>query len=265
MVAPQLRRLRLLSYNIQGGIDSDGYRGYLLHGWKHLVPHQQRLRNLRRIGALLGSYDLVALQEVDGGSLRTGFVDQTEYLAAQGGFPYWRKQVNRNLGKLARHSNGFVSKLPPVAVQSYALPGLPGRGAMVAEFGGGCERLTVCMLHLALSQRARRRQLAFIRERLFGASRLVVMGDLNCDCEAPELRTLTDGLKLAIPDCTERTYPSWRPRRRLDHILVSDGLAVEQAAVVDYPLSDHLPVALELLVPAALWGHSPKVMSRHLL
>ena len=72
------RRLRVLSYNIQSGVDTNRYRQYVTQSWKHLLPHKERLLNLNRIAAMIGEYDLVGLQEVDSGSLRSGFVDQTD-------------------------------------------------------------------------------------------------------------------------------------------------------------------------------------------
>jgi endonuclease/exonuclease/phosphatase family metal-dependent hydrolase len=245
------QRLRLLSYNIQAGIRSNGYPAYLIHSWKHLVPHGERLLNLRRIAALLGNYDLVALQEVDGGSLRTSFVDQTAYLASAAGFPFWGHQVNRNLGAFARHSNGVLSRIPTRAIERHRLPGIPGRGAMVVRFDQRLDGLVLCVLHLALGRRARMQQLDFVGELLAGEPRLVVMGDLNCGCGAEEIQRLTRRLDLISPDALANTFPSWRPKRRLDHILLSSGIRFENPKVLDYPLSDHLPVAVDLLLDPA--------------
>ncbi len=241
------RRLRLLSYNVQAGIRSDGYRGYLIHGWKHLLPHRERLLNLRRIAALIGGYDLVALQEVDGGSLRTSFVDQTAWLAGAAGFPFWGNQVNRDFGALARHSNGVLSRVRPHAVEPHRLPGIPGRGAMVVRFDHRLDELVLCIVHLALGRKARMLQLDFLGELLSGDKRLVIMGDMNCGCDAPEIVRLIHRLGLIIPDCLDHTFPSWRPSRRLDHILLSTNIPFENPMVIDYPLSDHLPVGVDLL------------------
>ncbi|MEK7696756.1 MAG: EEP domain-containing protein, partial [Pseudomonadota bacterium] len=68
------RRLRLLSYNIQIGIATSRYRQYLTHSWKHVLPSTQRLGNLDRIARLIRSSDVVGLQEVDAGSLRSGYI-----------------------------------------------------------------------------------------------------------------------------------------------------------------------------------------------
>jgi endonuclease/exonuclease/phosphatase family metal-dependent hydrolase len=40
--------------------------------------------------------------------------------------------------------------------------------------------------------------------------------------------------------------------RTIDHILVSGSLKVKDAKVLDYPLSDHLPISLEVALPGGL-------------
>jgi endonuclease/exonuclease/phosphatase family metal-dependent hydrolase len=248
--APQ--RLRLISYNIQTGVDTRHYRQYLTHSWKHVLPHRERLANLNRIAVLLARYDLVGLQEVDSGSLRSGFVDQTEYLAHRAGFPHWYKQINRSLGKFAQHSNGVLTRLRPSAVEEHKLPGLPGRGAILVEFGRGGQGLAVCVLHLALGRRAQGRQLGYIGELVADYPNLVLMGDLNCECDAEALQRLIRRVGLCEPSCELKTFPSWRPMRNLDHILVSPSLGVPHTRVLDYPFSDHLPIEVEVQLPAGV-------------
>ncbi|MCF6282547.1 MAG: endonuclease/exonuclease/phosphatase family protein [Candidatus Polarisedimenticolaceae bacterium] len=245
-------RLRLLTYNIQSGIDTKRYREYLTKGWRQLLPHRERQLNLNRIANMLHQYDVVGLQEVDSGSLRSGFIDQTEYLAHRAGFPYWYKQVNRSLGKFAQHSNGVLSKIQPSWVSEYKLPGFPGRGAMVIEYEASTEKLAICVLHLALSRRARTRQLAYLSELVGHYQHLIVMGDFNCGGDAREFQALADNTGLKRPSHELKSFPSWRPSRMLDHILASPSLIMEHAQVLNYPHSDHLPVSVDILLPDSL-------------
>jgi len=134
------RRLKLLTYNIQTGIASNRYHHYLTNSWKHFLPCAKRLDNLKRIANVLSDFDIVGLQEVDGGSLRSGFINQTEYLSDQARFPYWHDQTNRNLGHLAQHSTGVLSRVRPAEVTEVKLPGMiPGRGALTmrSKLGSG--------------------------------------------------------------------------------------------------------------------------------
>lgn len=244
--------LNILSYNIQAGVHTRQFRDYLTHSWKHVLPHRGRLQNLERIGHMLKGYDLVALQEVDAGSLRSGFVDMTEYLAHRGGFPHWYRQVNRNIGMIAQHSNGFLSQLEAFQVRGFRLPGGPGRTAMLLEFGDSDHCLAVCSAHLALGRRARGMQLDFLGDLVADYDHVVVMGDLNAPTDSLEMRRFLQRTGLHEPAAEQHTYPSWAPHRKIDHIFLSDSLEVVSAEVVDYPLSDHLPIAVEIALPASL-------------
>ncbi len=251
--------LRLLSFNIQVGISTQCYHHYLTRSWQHLLPHAGRSGNLQRIGELLGDFDLVALQEVDGGSLRSGYVNQVEHLAHLGAFPYWYQQLNRNLGRLAQHSNGVLSRLRPSLLEDHPLPGPPGRGAMLLRLGDGPDAIAVVMMHLALGARTRTRQLAYIRELLSDYRHRVLMGDMNTHAnDLLEHSPLRD-LGLWAPQ-VEATFPSWQPQRCLDHILLSAELSLEHCEVLPLPISDHLPVAVQIRLPTSLCGPAPPML-----
>ena len=78
------------------------------------------------------------------------------------------------------------------------------------------------------------------------------MGDFNCDCRSRPLRSLVAGQDLHGLDCELKTFPSWRPRRNLDHILLSRPLKMLDARVINYPLSDHLPLSTVIALPAGV-------------
>ena len=199
---------------------------------------------------MLRDFDLVGLQEIDAGSLRSSFIDQIEYLADEAQFPFWYRQVNRDLGRWAQHGNGVLSRLRPARVSELKLPGLPGRGAVIVELDlsdGGI--LAICILHLALGWRARGRQLRHIAQVVQRYPYLVMMGDFNCGCRSRSLRQLVRDSDLRGLDCELKTFPSWQPRRSLDHILVSNRLRILDTEVIDYPLSDHLPLSMTIALP----------------
>lgn len=243
------RRLRLLSYNIQAGISTRRYHHYVTGSWKHLLNHPRRQQNLDRIASLLHEYDLVGLQEADAGSLRTGDVNLTEYLAKRAGFPHWYDRANRNMGRLAQHSLGMLSRFQPDDVQGHELPGPPGRGALTARFGTDGNALMVVILHLALGRRARKLQLEFLREINLIYPHMVVMGDMNFPSHSQEMRSIVRSTSLRGPTQDLKTFPSWRPRRSIDHILVSEDLEVETTRVLSLPVSDHLPLCMDVRLP----------------
>lgn len=247
---PAKSSLRLLSYNIQVGVTSSRLHHYLTQAWRHVLPHPSSFDNLDRIARLIANYDLVAIQEADGGSMRSYFVNQVEYLARRGRFPFWCHQTNRDLGKFAQHSNGLLSKIRPNLISQYKLPGLiPGRGAILVELGQSPKPLAVLLVHLALGKRARMRQFDFIAELIRDYEHAVVMGDFNCVPESREMDVLLNKSRLCEPAQVLHTFPSWRPYRNIDHILVSPSLKISNLQVIQHPLSDHLPIAVEIEVP----------------
>jgi len=249
----QPRRLRLLSYNIQTGIASSSYRHYLTHSWRHVLPCPKRRDNLDRIANLVRHFDIVGLQEADAGSMRSGYINLIEYLANRADFPNWYDQTNRNFGMFAQHSMGLLSRLRASEISEHRLPGpIPGRGALMASYGSGKEKLILLLLHLALGRRARHRQLGFIADIVREYPNVIIMGDLNCRSESPELSHLISRAGLREPAHDLNTFPSWRPNKNIDHILVTPSIVVDNVNVLNYPLSDHLPIAMEVSLPSSL-------------
>ncbi len=247
------RSLRLLSYNIQVGIKSIHPRHYLTKSWKHILPASRRFENLDCIAKVVKEYDIVGLQELDAGSHRTSYVDLTEYLANKAHYPFWYHQLNRNLGRIAQHGNGLLSRYRPTEIVEHKLPGMiPGRGGLLVRYGHGEQSLVVIMAHLALSTRARIRQLGYIAELVNQYRHVVLMGDFNCAPASPEMAMLFRTTHLHEPLETLHTFPSWRPERNIDHILVSPELEVVHCSVLSHAHSDHLPIAMEVTLPREL-------------
>jgi endonuclease/exonuclease/phosphatase family metal-dependent hydrolase len=244
-------RLKLLSYNIQAGVGSTRYHHYITHSWKHILPHPKRFETLDSIAKFVSEYDVVALQETDAGSLRSHFTNQTEYLASKGKFPFWYDQVNRDIGRIAQHSLGVLSRFVPTEIVEHKLPGfIPGRGAMMLRFGKPGEDLVLFVVHLALGRRARKVQLDYLSEHINDHEHVIVMGDLNCQPDSHEMNRFFNRTSLQESHLLEHTtYPSWRPYKRLDHILTTPALRVNDAHVLNYTLSDHLPIAMDITLP----------------
>ncbi|MFP7724041.1 endonuclease/exonuclease/phosphatase family protein [Lysobacter sp. D1-1-M9] len=246
------RRLRLLSANIQAGSSTRGYHDYFARSWSHVLPAGNKRVSLDAIAKLAGEHDIVGLNESDPGSLRSGFTNQTHYLAQRGGFDYWSHQPNRRVGNVASSANGLLSKLEPREVIDHPLPGrISGRGVLLARFGDGDEGLLVAIVHLSLGASSRMSQLGFIAELLHDHKHAVLMGDFNCPIDRPEMDALFRQTRLQPPECVVNTFPSWRPQRAIDHILIGDGLSCSGACAMPAAFSDHLALSLDLQVPEA--------------
>lgn len=246
-------RLRILSCNILAGARIDRYRHYVTRSLHQVLPWADKKTHLDALARTIGQFDIIGLQEADAGSLRSGFLNQTRYLAEAAHMPWWSFQPNRRVARVAASANGLISRLEPAAVYDHPLPGrIPGRGVLVAHFGVAGRQLTVLVAHLSLGAQARAHQLGFISELLQDFPDAVLMGDFNCELDNGALHQLLPGTHLCLPEQRVPTFPSWQPTRAIDHILATEKLALQRAWALPASASDHLPLAAEVALPPRL-------------
>ncbi|MGN6512055.1 MAG: endonuclease/exonuclease/phosphatase family protein [Lysobacteraceae bacterium] len=241
----------MLSANIQAGSSTRGYHDYAARAWSHVLPAGNKRGALDAIARLASGHDIVGLNESDPGSLRSGFTNQTHYLAQRGGFDYWTHQPNRSVGGVASSANGLLSRIEPLEIGVHPLPGrIRGRGVLLARFGDDRDGLTIAVAHLSLGAGSRLSQLAFIAELLQDHPHAVLMGDFNCPADRPEMDVLYRRTRLQPPGHAVPTFPSWRPQRAIDHILVTGDLSCANVRALPAAQSDHLALSVDLDVPA---------------
>ena len=242
------RPLRLLSFNIQAGADTHAYREYCTRGWRSLLPHRGKTANLAQVAALAREFDVVALQEADSHSLRSGFRHQVEVLAESADFPYWSHQRNRALA-LAEPGNGLLTRFAPTSIIDHRLPGrIPGRGTLEVRFGEEDMALRVFIVHLALTPGARLQQSEFIAGLVGDAAHAIVLGDFNCEPDSHTIAPLFAGTRLQ-PAANVPSFPSWQPKRCIDQVLTTAALDVRRYEVLPLRVSDHLPIAVDVHLP----------------
>ncbi len=244
------RRLKLLSANIQAGSSTRRYSDYATRSWSHVLPIGGKRHALDTIAELAGQHDIVGLQEADPGSFRSGFTNQTHYLATRAGFAHWTHQPNRNVGGVASSANGLLSQIAPIKVETHPLPGrVKGRGLLLGRFGQGEGGLVIAVAHLSLGVQSRLSQLAFIAEVLGKSHNVVLMGDFNCRISQPEMDVLFHRTGLERPDEDIFTFPAWAPDRAIDHVLTTASIRTLTRQAVPAAASDHLALSVELEVP----------------
>jgi len=241
--------VRLLSYNIHIGAQPAGYGHYLTRAWRHALPGPGMHATLDGIAELMSGHDFVAIQEADAGSLRTRFVNQMEYLAKRAGFDHVDFAVTRDLRPVAQHAMGFLSRYKPAAVIKHRLPGrIRGRSALEVDLGSEAGGLSLLLAHLSLGTFDRHQQLDYLSALVKPGRPTVLVGDLNCEPDMLRAHVALAGSGLCVPEHTPATFPSWRPTRRLDHILGSGHVAVRGLEALPTLLSDHLALAAQVTV-----------------
>jgi endonuclease/exonuclease/phosphatase family metal-dependent hydrolase len=179
--------------------------------------------------------DVIALQELDLGLERTGFVNQPEELAAATG-------MTVEFHSLLQSGEGrygiALAATEPFRSEKILLPRLATeepRAALVARW----RETTFIGTHLSRSRRARRAQIGALAALTKRVDRpVVVMGDLN---EPPAgLGPLLDAGLTGPP----RTLLG--PGRRIDHILAGPGLRITGFEVLRTRASDHPALVADL-------------------
>ncbi len=152
-------------------------------------------------------------------------------------------------GSLGWHGNALlVRKTVDILDRELVhLPSLEPRGAVMADVALNGEALRVVGMHLDLSGLWRRRQANTILRHIAdreSALPTVLMGDLNeWSVRGGCLRDFASHCRFA--DCG-RSFHVRRPVARLDRIMVTDGLDIEECGVHHSPAarkaSDHYPI-----------------------
>lgn len=242
LVAAEPARVRVLSYNIHHGEGTDGQV------------------DLERIAAIIRAEkpDLVALQEVDRETSRTGRVDQPAELGRLTGM---QARFERNIAfGGGEYGNAVLTRLPVVRHKNHHLPSHydgEQRGALAVEvaLADGGQKILFLATHLDYRpDDGERRASAEVIHRLAseGANLpAIVAGDLNA---LPESDVLADFQRSWKRTNTEiiATYPAAMPTRQIDYILVrpAERWRVVETRVLDAPgESDHRPImaVLELV------------------
>jgi endonuclease/exonuclease/phosphatase family metal-dependent hydrolase len=224
--------LRVLCYNIHHGEGTDG---------KVDLPRLARvIRN--------ADPDLVALQEVDNKTKRTGGVDQTSELARLTG-------LHGRFGKAIDFEGGgygqaVLSRFVIGEANVHTLPGMPEREQRIAfevRFKFENRDLSFVTTHLHHQEPALREKQAAKLNGLFADTErpVILAGDLNATPESKPISTLKSTWTIATADPGLLTFPSAKPNKQIDYILFRprERFRVVGAAVIDEAVaSDHRPV-----------------------
>jgi endonuclease/exonuclease/phosphatase family metal-dependent hydrolase len=235
---------RVMTYNIRAALGTDG------------------VRSLERIAEVIAGAraDVVALQEVDLVRERSGRVDQAAALAELTGTHHVSARSIDDEG--GGYGNAILSRAPLELVAHVPLPcdaRSEPRSVMWARTELGGARAEVLNTHLSFRRVDRPRQIeALLGRDLLGhrglsshnASPVVLCGDLNCGERGlrPLLGALRDGARAG--GAARSTWPTRRPFRRIDYVLVSRDVRVTGADVLrsgrTRRASDHYPLVVDL-------------------
>lgn len=237
---------RILTYNVHRCVGTD------------------RRLDVARIADVIAALepDIVALQELDVGRMRTNGVDQAHEIARRLEMAFHFHPAMKVEEEL--YGDAILTRHPERKIRSAALPGhervsqLEPRGALWVSVDLNGQDLQVFNTHLGLVPREQQNQAAALAgpqwlghpERR-GAT--ILLGDFNVTSASQVYRTLSDQLRPARRHAEKKspsaTFPSVFPVLRIDHVFVSEEVRVLDIFAPYDPLtrvaSDHLPLVMD--------------------
>lgn len=229
--------VRILAYNIHHGAGMD------------------EVLDLERVAALIRDVDpdLVALQEIDSATARTGGIDQAAELGRLTG-------LTSIFGGFMEYQGGaygmaLLSRWPVEASENLRLPdGDEPRTSVAARVRSPTtgRSLRFVGIHFYRAEAERLAQAMRLEEHLAGDSvPTILAGDFNSTPGSAVMVHLARGWSVVPKGDDRLTYPSYAPEREIDFVLVRPAPRFEilSTRVLDEPVvSDHRPVVVELVV-----------------
>ena len=236
----------IASVNIQAGLSTHSYRDYITKSWNHVTPlTAKKYQSLSAICNEIKRFDFVGIQEVDPGSVRSGFQNQALWLAERGVFDYWACQKNRRTG-FSTTANALYSHHHMSNVEHWVLPSRKSsnasRGALKAIITHPHTQEKVCCVvaHLSLNAQHQRAQSSFLAERLQDEKHLIVVGDFN---QVPSHSSLAPLRNVMDGHTTSPTFPRWNPQKAID-LIWWKGASPVSSKVHAWGATDHCGIEL---------------------
>ncbi len=251
--------VKLITYNIEycEGIAGKWYQYFKF--WKIFFP--PRNLDMKIVAALKKiKPDILALIEVDTGSLRSRQKDEVRFLEEKLHLNNFVEKIKyplqgwlklfHHLPILNKQANALLSRFRLTGVKYHVFH--EGMKRMVIEASVFCPRkVTLLVAHLALGKRARARQIQELTHIVNSIKNpVILMGDFNTFHGMQEIQNLLR--KTHLRDVVSLhakslplTEPAWHPTRRLDYILTSPQIKIKKYSVLKFHFSDHLPLMVD--------------------
>lgn len=241
--------MKVLSFNTGYFLDYNGtYSDYLENPGKSIYGSNNEQENLDTFCDLVNSKnpDIVLTQEVDGGSFRSSFDGQSEYIGKK--LEYYNQYFDRKyrgaifkrLPMLRHMGNSVFIKEGNVKIHRLSI----GRKNLVQEIQ--FDEFSIFSLHLStFGGWIRKRQLKEIQTIIERRKDFVLAGDLNFHKGRKEIEYLEQltSNKVLSPG---KTFPASNPERKLDLVICSGGLEISNLESLDQTFSDHRPILFEV-------------------
>lgn len=200
--------------------------------------------------------DIIGLQEIRGKSREVGYEAQAKIIAKKLGYYYYFAEAIRFRGK-SPYGNALISRYPIEAAETVLIP-----DPKVKRYDGYYETrcllkatinvgigLNVLVSHIGLNPDEQKNAIETIVPHISDV-RCVLMGDFNMEPDNPMLKPI----KQRLCDTADQffspklSFPSDKPRVKIDYIFVSEDLKVKDADIPSIISSDHRPHVATIMI-----------------
>ncbi len=221
--------------------------------------------DIRRIARVIQDArpDIVALQEVDRWTARTGKLDLITELADRTGMTYaFGKTIDFDGGD---YGNGFLTRFPIIEERNFLFSQNSDgerRGMMLLMLDVKGEEIVVINTHFDHrpndTDRVAAAEELLRRWEPYKNHPTILCGDLNDDPNSRTMSILATAFEETLQPGEGATYPSAQPTQKKDYVLLSkhaiaQGWRAVSARVIPTDASDHLPVLVELQLSSAVY------------
>ena len=221
----QNRQLQIMSYNVRHCAGMDMVVDY--DRTAAVITQQQP--------------DVIAIQELDSMTGRSGHRDQLDELASRTGYlPVFGAAIEFDGGK---YGVGILSREMPVSTKRIPLPGEEPRLLLVVEL----KDFVIACTHLDLEEVQRLASVPLIVEEAQRWQKpFLLAGDWNDAPDSELLEVMTQHFTVLSGD--EATYPADEPTECIDYVAAFNGRAEAiDSHVIDEPeASDHRPLVVRV-------------------
>lgn len=242
-----MKTLTISVANLQAGVaTTKGLAHYLTTWWKYWLPHSDK--PLKQAGEIMKheGVDISFLIEVSGKSFHSGYRSQPDVVANAAGLENRQFFTTKKFTFFTHEGLSILSKYPLSNPQIHPLK----KGILdwpmaecTVEIEG--KKITLFLAHLALGPRVRKIQFQQIADILKNRQGPIILaGDFNeAHEDSFEMLLRETSLKYS---CSEKSFPSWKPKHAFDRILFSGELKPTHQFIPEGPkLSDHLPLVVK--------------------
>lgn len=219
----QNRQLQIMSYNVRHCAGMD------------MVVDYDRTANV----IVQQQPDVLALQELDSMTGRSGNRDQLGELASRTGYhPVFGAAIEFDGGQ---YGVGILTREMPVSTKRIPLPGEEPRVLLVVEL----EDYVIACTHLDLDEAQRMASVPLIVEEAQRWQKpFLLAGDWNDTPDSELIKTMTQ--YFTVLSDNEATYPADKPNECIDYVGVfnSRAEAIESHVIDEPEASDHRPLVV---------------------